>query len=138
VSDKKINEIVIMELFRDLYPEFPKGILNATESPDFILSLGPRQKIGIELTRLNQHSPIPDSFSFDNISACISSKNEKLALYRRKRLKEYWLILYVRNPAIKPRYNLHNKLIKWDFSSGFDRIFLFVVTEGQIFELNIS
>ena len=136
VNDKKIEEIVILELFRDLYEDFPKGLLNATESPDFILSLAPRRKIGIELTRLDQTSA--DPFSMENISACLSLKDEKLVLYRKKKLQEYWLILFIRNPREKPRYNMNNKLMKWKFTSGFSRVFLFSVSEGRIFELNIS
>ncbi len=138
LNDKKKHETVILELFRDLYPDFPKGVLKASESPDFILSLGPRHKIGIELTRLNLNQPYSDLFSFENISACLSSKDEKLGLYKRKRLQEYWLILYVWDITIKPRYNLHNKLINWCFGTGFNRVFLFYMAEGHLFELNTS
>ena len=136
MEEKKIKEVAILELFRDLYPEFPKGIINAAESPDFILSMGPRKKIGIELTRLNQRIPHADPFSFDNISACLVSKEQKLLLYKRKRLQEYWLILVIRDPAFAPRHNLHNKLIKWVFESGFSRVFLFYLAKSRIYELN--
>lgn len=49
---KKQLEILIIEYFRSVYPDFPKGKLKASESPDFVLDIAPRKKIGIELTRL--------------------------------------------------------------------------------------
>ena len=51
--DKKQLEILILEYFRHNWPEFPKGKAESTESPDFTISLNNRNKLGIELTRLN-------------------------------------------------------------------------------------
>lgn len=51
--DKKQLEILIMEYFRRNWPEFPKSKVESTESPDFTISLNNRNKLGIELTRLN-------------------------------------------------------------------------------------
>ena len=51
--DKKQLEILIMDYFRSNWPEFPKGKVESTESPDFTISLNNRNKLGIELTRLN-------------------------------------------------------------------------------------
>jgi hypothetical protein len=137
-DDKKAGEVRVLERFREVYPDFPKGALSVGESPDFILARGPRNKIGIELTRLHQHTSGDDPFSYDNIAACLLLKEDKLSLYRRKRLKEYWLIISVRDPAFKPRYNLGNKLISWKFRSEYDRIFLFNVPGASIYELNIA
>lgn len=49
---KKQLEILIVDFFRSAYPDFPKGKLKASESPDFVLDIASRKKIGIELTRL--------------------------------------------------------------------------------------
>ena len=52
------EEIMILELFRKSYPEFPKGKLVKSESPDFILQQNyPNQSIGIEVTRLHEEIP---------------------------------------------------------------------------------
>jgi hypothetical protein len=51
--EKKQLEIVLINYFRESLGTFPKGQLEPAESPDFILSLKNRHKIGIELTRLN-------------------------------------------------------------------------------------
>ena len=135
VEEKKKDELIILELFRERYPDFPKGIINATESPDFILSMGPKNKVGIELTRLHQHLPGSDPFAYENLAACLEVKDEKIQLYRKKKLQEYWLILAVLDPAFRPRFNLHNKLIKWRFNSAYNRIFLFNVLSGEVFTL---
>jgi hypothetical protein len=51
--EKKQLEILLMHYFRECYPDFPKGRLIPSESPDFILTLKSRNNLGIELTRLN-------------------------------------------------------------------------------------
>lgn len=51
-EEKKHIEVLLMEYFRNAYPEFPKGKLMTCESPDFILSLSTRSSVGIEITRL--------------------------------------------------------------------------------------
>jgi hypothetical protein len=135
---KKTEELIIMEFFRDQYGDFPAGILNQAESPDFILGMGPKKKIGIELTRLSQQAPGTDPFSYENITACLSLKELKLPIYRKRRLNEYWLVITVQDPAFKPRFNLNNKLTAWNFNSGFSKAFLFMVPEGRIHELNIK
>jgi hypothetical protein len=50
-----------MQYFMEFYPEFPKGALLPTESPDFILTFKNRHQLGIELTRLNPGNAVqPD------------------------------------------------------------------------------
>jgi hypothetical protein len=49
---KKQIEVLLMEYFRNAYPDFPKGKLIPSESPDFILGLKNRTSVGIEITRL--------------------------------------------------------------------------------------
>lgn len=57
--DKKQLEILLINYFRETYTDFPKGILRASESPDFILTFKNRQQLGIELTRLNPKNAMP-------------------------------------------------------------------------------
>lgn len=56
---KKQLEIVLMNYFMEFYPDFPKGSLLPTESPDFILTFKNRHQLGIELTRLNPGNAAP-------------------------------------------------------------------------------
>jgi hypothetical protein len=136
VNDKKQTESTLIHLFRKHYPDFPKGSLKPTESPDFILSAAPRHKIGIELTSLHPISPGSELLSFENLSACLESKNDKLHLYRKKKLNEYWLVITLQDHLGWNRINLNNKLMVWDFKTEFDRVFLFNPANGKVFEMN--
>ncbi|MDX9908322.1 MAG: hypothetical protein RBS23_02590, partial [Mariniphaga sp.] len=51
--DKKQLEVLLIQYFKDCYPDFPKGKIIPSESPDFILTLKSKNSLGIELTRLN-------------------------------------------------------------------------------------
>ena len=135
VDQKKKTESEILALFRNLYTDFPKGTISVSESPDFILRSGPKRKIGIELTRLHRKKSSPGQFSFENIKLNVFRKEEKLGLYRRKRLDEYWLILIVRDQEKQPPYNLFNKLMVWQFQTGFNKLFLLNPQHEKIFEL---
>ena len=135
MNDKKRSESVIINMFRENFPGFPKGLLKPSESPDFILAISPKQKIGIELTGLHPFSSDTDLLSYENITACLNAKNEKLRLYKKKKLNEYWLIISVNNDHSRNRINIQNKLIIWVFKTGFNRVFLFNTSDGKVFEL---
>ena len=136
MNDKKHTESIIINLFREHFPDFPKGSLKPSESPDFILGITPRQNIGIELTSLHPHFSDTELLSYENITACLEAKNEKLRLYQRKKLNEYWLIISVNDLHSWNRMNIHNKLIIWVFKTGFNRVFLFNTIDGKVLELN--
>ena len=136
MNDKKHTESIIINLFREHFPDFPKGSLKPSESPDFILGITPRNKIGIELTSIHPYSPDTELLSYENITACLEAKNEKLRLYQRKKLNEYWLIISVNDRQSWNRINIHNKLIIWVFKTGFNRVFLFNTIDGKVLELN--
>ena len=63
---KKQLEIVLMHYFMEFYPEFPKGSLLPSESPDFILTFKKRHQLGIELTRLNPGNATPPDKNLQN------------------------------------------------------------------------
>ncbi|MFY9152008.1 MAG: hypothetical protein WAO52_08340 [Prolixibacteraceae bacterium] len=147
-----IEEEYIIELFRIEYPDFPKGKLLKTESPDFILKENPRNAIGIELTKLHGpgikkenthfaskvHGYQPPEFSKENIEFTISAKDEKLHLYQQKRLNQIWLLITADLNESPVSFNLNNKLENWNFLSGFHKIFLFELKTRNVFELNLS
>ena len=136
MKDKKQIESEIINLFRENFPGFPKGSLKPSESPDFILGITPRQKIGIELTGLHPYFSDTELLSYENITACLEAKNEKLRLYQKKKLNEYWLIISVNDLHSRNRIHIHNKLIIWVFKTGFNRVFLFNTIDGKVLELN--
>jgi len=61
--EKKREERKFLEYFSRLYDDFPKGKIAETESPDFIVSPGPKQRLGIEITRLTQAKIENEKFS---------------------------------------------------------------------------
>jgi hypothetical protein len=68
--DKKQLEILLVNYFRACYVDFPKGQLNSSESPDFIIKMKNRHEIGIELTRLTPANRIvPDENQLVQIQA---------------------------------------------------------------------
>ena len=136
MNEKKHAESIIINLFREHFPDFPKGSLKPSESPDFILGITPRNKIGIELTSIHPYSPDTELLSYENITACLEAKNEKLRLYKKKKLNEYWLIISVKDLDSWNKIHIHNKLIIWVFKTGFNRVFLFNEINGKVLELN--
>ena len=146
-----MEEMLIMEYFRNEYEEFPKGKLQKSESPDFILRVSTKNAIGIELTKLHgptvnkykTHYPCKiagynaPEFNRENLEYTIDAKNEKLSFYQKKRLNQLWLLITADLDQSPVNYNLGNKLENWSFLSGFQKVFLFELKTSQVFELNI-
>jgi len=147
-----MEEMLIMEYFRNEYDEFPKGKLQKSESPDFILRLSPKNAIGIELTKLhgstvNKHKThyprkivgyLPPGFNRENLEFTIDVKNENLAYYQKKRLNQLWLLITADLDQSPVNYNLVNKLKNWRFVSGFQKVFLFELKTKEVFKLKIQ
>lgn len=75
--DKKQLEILLVNYFRVCYEFFPKGQLNPSESPDFIIKMKNRHELGIELTRL---TPAVIYYHDENNLAHISVREEIIGL----------------------------------------------------------
>lgn len=109
-----------MHYFRESYPEFPKGRLLASESPDFILRVNRKTSVGIELTQL-----VGSADLISQLETLIQKKETKMPLYWNMQLKQLWLIIYADEALNNISYNLRNKLGNLRFESGFDRLILF-------------
>jgi hypothetical protein len=92
----------------------------------------------MELTSLHLKAAGRELLSYENIAACLKGKDEKLLLYRKKKLNEYWLIISVDDLSSWEKFNLHNRIIIWDFRTEFNRVFIINTHTGRIFELNSS
>jgi len=138
---KAVNERKVLDQFISAYPEFPKGRIFKTESPDFILSVNPRYQIGIELTYLhdpsgNNHSVFTSTtVTKEILDAVIHKKEEKIPLYEKKQPNEIWLIITITDTEQLPGFNLFNKLESWTFENGFRRVFLFNLVHKKIYQL---
>lgn len=237
---KKQLELLLINYLRSSYPDFPKGKIVSSESPDFIVKSKPAKKIGIELVRLapeklfnhladnefrseliNDVSELFErssdlklfvkicfsekktiheerlltvsailanrirntvsnknhrSFFYRSLTAnelpegieqvlivhhpemeesvweeannlgisenvvadlkrAISRKEEKLVLYRKKKLDAYWLLVLTDQLRNVKSSNVTNRVLSEDFQSSFDRILLFDLVKTQVFEL---
>lgn len=136
--DKSIQERIVLDRFKKNYLEFPKGRIIKSESPDFLLMNRNKPAIGIELTSLpyskytlgNENN---EDFISDMVHA-ISKKQEKLKSYRKKQADAYWLIIYA--DFIESNSFSFNGQFEASISeNGFDRVFLFDLFEGRVWEL---
>ncbi|MBN1819930.1 MAG: hypothetical protein JXR31_09500 [Prolixibacteraceae bacterium] len=57
-QQKKQLERLLIDLFKENYPDFPKGKIIESESPDFIVERSVKFSVGIELTRLYPESQV--------------------------------------------------------------------------------
>jgi len=129
--NKYEEETLILEYFRKQYPDFPKGKVIKSESPDFIIQQTRKITIGIELTRLDENSPTLKG----KIGQTISNKNQKLILYQTKKFNEIWLIIHADSITELLPYNIQNKLTIWKYPSKFDKAFLFDLFSNKIYKL---
>jgi len=131
--DKTSEEWVVMRYFREKYEDFPKGRLVKSESPDFILKQGPKKQTGIEITRLDyllsNHVDVDELLpALKNI---INRKEDKLRLYRKKKLNEYWLVITI--DSMEATNFEHDKIIHLSLSGSlFDKVFFFDLFSGKI------
>jgi hypothetical protein len=141
MKNKAIQERKVLDRFITAYPEFPKGRLFKTESPDFILAVNHRYNIGIELTYLhdpaekNNTSYTAIQLTKEILNAVILKKEEKIPIYEKKKLNEIWLIISTIESGQMPDFNLNNKLQNWNFRNSFNRVFLFNLFEDKIFQI---
>ncbi|MBL7110904.1 MAG: hypothetical protein ISS19_03065 [Bacteroidales bacterium] len=141
MENKAIHEREVLDQFISSYSEFPNGRIFKTESPDFILAVNPRYKIGIELTHL--HNPAEKNntsysaiqLTKDILNAVILKKEEKIPIYEKKKLDELWLIITMIEPGQMPNYNLNNKLESWTFNNSFTKVFLFNFIDFKIYQI---
>jgi hypothetical protein len=147
-----LEEMVIIDHFKNSYVGFPNGKLVKSESPDFIIWENPKTAIGIELTKLHgptihkikTHYPRKVSgyqapeFNRDNIEYTINAKIEKLLLYRQKKLRQIWLLITADLDESPAPFNFRNKLNNWTFPPGFNKVFLLELKNREVYELLLS
>lgn len=73
---KKQLEVLLVNYFRDCYSDFPKGKVVASESPDFVVKMKNKHKLGIELTRLNPASAVAKT---EGVQALINFRDDLVA-----------------------------------------------------------
>lgn len=126
-SSKKKAERQVLDGFRMAYTDFPKGKIIESESPDFIIKPNRKRTIGIELIQVFPQRieiEITRKSFVENIENAILKKEEKLNLYRKKILENYWLIISIEQ-SIPESFNTPKLLAKIKTDTNFDMVFLF-------------
>lgn len=138
----KSNEWEIIQSFRDVYADFPKGKLTKSESPDFTLSPARKQFIGIELTRVmpdyNEEEVefwTPEGF-YGKIKAAIEAKEIKLKSYQKNMFQTYWLIMSADHLNGIEALNIKNLTDNLRIRSDYNKIFLFLQNKNKVYEIN--
>jgi len=134
---KKKAELKLLRQFKEAFSDFPKGKIIARESPDFIIKTGRKRTVGIELIQLfsakvgnkKKHENLIES-----IEKALLKKEEKLRLYRKNILENYWLLITT-DTLQEANFNVHNLLEKFNFESSFDSVFLFEASNEKIYFL---
>ncbi len=141
--NQKEEEIIVMEYFKSKYPGFPEGKLIKSESPDFILKLRSRKKVGIELTRLKEnnnhnhnHGYVVPEITRENVETTILGKEEKIKIYQGRKVVKLWLIITVDYLKPDDSASALELVLKSNYPSSFAKIFLFDLMEGTIYRLN--
>ena len=99
---KHIEEKLILDYFKQAHIDFPKGRLVKSESPDFVLKVGIKKTIGIELTRLDENALTLK----ERIESTLDRKNQKIASYQSKKFNSIWLIIHTDLIEESKSYNI--------------------------------
>lgn len=70
-----------------------------------------------------------------DIEESLKKKDEKLRIYLRKNLNQYWLLITADQLRETQNFNIRNLLENHRFSSGFNKVFLFELWSAQIFRI---
>ena len=131
----------MLDRFRGSFPDFPKGRIIRSESPDFILKQTPKKSIGIEIMALPsaRYDLNGDQKNrlIEDIVMSVSKKEEKLVSYRKKWAGAYWLGLYadlIDNKGIDLWVELTGRKLR----SNFDHVFVFDLFEGKIWDFPLK
>jgi hypothetical protein len=81
---------------------------------------------------------VPTDNFLTSIEQSIAHKEEKLSLYRKRRMDNYWLLIVAECLSCAIPFNVNNLLERWQFKSSFHKIFLMDLFKQKIFELRSS
>ena len=70
-----------------------------------------------------------------DVQTAIQKKDEKMDLYQKQQLNNYWLIITTDRLRGTKNYNLQNKVLNQQFHSRFQQVFLFDLMRANIFRL---
>ncbi len=142
ISERKKGERGYLEQLSGVYDQVPKGRVISSESPDFILRTGRKRRMGLEFTRMTRHDEAPDpggyfqpELSKEALTKVIRIKEQKLHLYRRKKLVQIWLVIVVDSFDIPDSFNIFNQITGWKIETDFDAVLLLDRSKDRVYEV---
>ncbi len=144
---KRQQERKYFDQWHSLYIEAPKGKIQQTESPDFIIHLNRKSAVGIEITRLVDEDVFwindPESevfvksngFNMNNLQRLIAKKDEKHSLYQSKKFRTLWLLIVLDDQSFGEKFHLPKSILNLDFETRFDKLFLLHAAKNKLYEL---
>ncbi len=142
MTEQKDQENRTLNLFRELFQDFPNGKVIQNESPDFLVWLNARKSIGIELTELRGQDFYDQQGSYSNpeniktqIENTIRAKEEKIYLYLKHKPTQLWLLIHINSFDNKLRFNFKDKIERWNFSADFNKVFLLEIETQLLFQV---
>jgi hypothetical protein len=139
---RKQEERIYLDTLALLYPAFPRGKIIASESPDFVVRSGLRQVTGIEITQMTRREfnwlegrrgHFLPRLTREQLVELIRYKEDKLALYMRKKLSQIWLVIVAKGFSNPAPYNIRNQLESWHIESRFDRVIMIDLRKNQLY-----
>lgn len=125
IEERNSYERGVFDRFISLYPFFPKGKIEKSESPDFLLKISRKKTIGIELTSLQE------PFVMNNFLNLLAKKEEKITLYQKKKLFQIWLLVSCTDISATEKKHCQNS----NLQSGFDKIFVLTEYRNMLIEV---
>ncbi len=133
---RKQKERILVKYFLEKCEDAPTGKLVSGESPDFILRTSRKYAIGIELTEINVNGKAEGWEDLRILlQEAVEKKENKLELYRKKRLDKYWLVITAENLDGLDIVKAAEYFKRLEWYSDFHRIYLFDLFDGKLVTL---
>lgn len=136
---KKLQERIILDHFISTSGLLKGWKVRDSESPDFILASGRHRTLGVELVSIPGWSLKTDDQTaayqkdlIESVLSAMSAKEEKLRLYQKKRLDNYWLIIWSDYLENIPDAGAWQQVFG---EQSFRRVFLFSLFQPLLIEL---
>jgi hypothetical protein len=81
---------------------------------------------------------VPADNFMKSMEQIIAQKEEKLRMYMKNRLDQYWLLIVAECLSCASPFNINNLLERWVFQSSFHQVFLFELFEQKIYNLYLT
>jgi hypothetical protein len=142
-GNQKLEERKYLDQLIRLYPGFPPGRIQPSESPDFLIYRTAKRITGVELTRFTRNTGsrhtgkghFQPEFSIESLQTLIRRKEAKINHYLSKGLEGVWLVILVDAFGHSSSFNIHNHLERMNPDTRFRAILILDISLQKVYEL---